>query len=527
MWMCIAILLLLRLCWQEWKTYRKYRSVDVLDPSVAPFNLSDIMRKSGIKRPVQLAVSEKFDVPSVYGIRQPKVVFPLHFLTTFSSKEIQWVVLHELSHIKRCDQLVFYFQTVVRVLFFFHPLVYVLDSKLYQCRECMSDDFGLEKTGINRTDCGDCFVRIAEWIQQQKKASVSVQEIANQKIGLAWRLNRIFDEERKLQVKWEWKSNVCLTLAVITVFTAGIHAVNIERKWNEIRGEGPAARHDYAMAYDQHNQRMLLFGGDKSTTPETWQWDGIHWDKVSTTGPSPRTGARMVYDQKRQQMLLFGGRSSDDSDYYNDTWVWNEQKQTWTGLDVKGPEARSGHALAYDAARETVVLFGGKQGPFQQFDDTWEWDGKQWTKAVQPGPSPRYGHAMAYDPVHQTVLLMGGENKTILGDTWEWDGSTRTWTLLSEQGKGTLKQRTANAMAYDPRLRRMALYGGHDGLHSFNETWIWDNTQHTWIKLLEGLEGNARAYSSMAYDESRRVLIRFGGVDLFESGREQAGTWVY
>jgi hypothetical protein len=61
------------------------------------------------------------------------------------------------------------------------------------------------------------------------------------------------------------------------------------------------------------------------------------------------------------------------------------------------PSGRTGSAMAYDAARGQVVLFGGGNAT-QVFDDTWVWDGTTWTqKAPAHKPLGRSGHAMAYD----------------------------------------------------------------------------------------------------------------------------------
>jgi hypothetical protein len=86
--------------------------------------------------------------------------------------------------------------------------------------------------------------------------------------------------------------------------------------------------------------------------------------------------------------------------------------------------------MAYDAARQRVVLFAG-QGYGNPANDLWEWDGNEWsypTRSPNP-PPPRGAHALAYDVVRQCVVLFGG-NVMMLGqsnDTWEY-GYTATVT---------------------------------------------------------------------------------------------------
>src|SRR5437588_13043860 len=64
------------------------------------------------------------------------------------------------------------------------------------------------------------------------------------------------------------------------------------------------------------------------------------------------------------------------------------------------PPARQGMGMAYDAAREQVVLFGWGldccSGNF--FNDTWVWDGTTWTQRF-PATSPpaRTNIILAYD----------------------------------------------------------------------------------------------------------------------------------
>ena len=59
------------------------------------------------------------------------------------------------------------------------------------------------------------------------------------------------------------------------------------------------------------------------------------------------------------------------------TWVW--QNSQWARAATTGPSLRNGHAMAYDASRNRVVLFGGFR-PGQDFSDTWEWDGTRWSE---------------------------------------------------------------------------------------------------------------------------------------------------
>ena len=65
--------------------------------------------------------------------------------------------------------------------------------------------------------------------------------------------------------------------------------------------------------------------------------------------------------------------------------------------------------MVFDAARHDIVLFGGESDvpPFV-LGDTWTWDGNAW-KQEHPAksPSPRAGAAIAYDATRRQVVLFG------------------------------------------------------------------------------------------------------------------------
>ena len=71
------------------------------------------------------------------------------------------------------------------------------------------------------------------------------------------------------------------------------------------------------------------------------------------------------------------------------------------------PSARTGAAMAYDAADQSIVLFGG-QSRTEALDDTWTWNGSGWTQQHPATSPPALENAqMAYDPVTHDVILVG------------------------------------------------------------------------------------------------------------------------
>jgi hypothetical protein len=156
--------------------------------------------------------------------------------------------------------------------------------------------------------------------------------------------------------------------------------------WERLEAAGPAERQAQGMVYDERRDRVVVFGGLGSaprgqrppTLGDTWEFDGRGWtERRPEEAPTPRSGAGMTFDSKRGVTILFGGLAADG--FQGDTWSWDGS--AWRRLAQTGPEPRAMGYLAYDAARDRVVLFGGRKGwPDGDLNDTWEWDGTAWRR---------------------------------------------------------------------------------------------------------------------------------------------------
>jgi hypothetical protein len=247
--------------------------------------------------------------------------------------------------------------------------------------------------------------------------------------------------------------------------------------WRRGSASGPSKRYNHEVAYDSTRKRLVLFGGVTAgaQTPylgDTWEWDGTTWSQVSSTGPSPRGLHAMAYDSKNKYTLLFGGGSYNGSavSNYGDTWRWDGS--TWLRLSNTGPSARENPAMAYDAARGRMVLFGGGNavvGPSAETGDTWEWDGTSWTQVCKVAPcstttpAPREATGIAFDSVRARTVIFGGygasaPNPNGFDDSWEWDGTS--WV---QRASGAPSTRQGAVMAFDAARQRTVLFGGNGG----------------------------------------------------------------
>src|SRR5437588_628304 len=160
-WGLIAAVALARVITGIWQIYKLRRSctevrLDELDAAVR--GLIEEFRQS---RAVSFCISEQIQVPTAIGFLKPAVVMPAWLLKEVSTAELQQVLVHEMTHLRRHDDWTNLVQKVIKSLLFFHPSVWWIEQRLSLEREMACDDAVLARTA-NARDYAQCLTRVAE-----------------------------------------------------------------------------------------------------------------------------------------------------------------------------------------------------------------------------------------------------------------------------------------------------------------------------------------------------------------------------
>jgi hypothetical protein len=259
----------------------------------------------------------------------------------------------------------------------------------------------------------------------------------------------------------------------------------------------PPARELASMAFDPALHKLILFGGQGAggtLLDDTWAWNGVAWvEQPGGPGPSAREAAAMAYSPDGN-LVLFGGTGTPPATTpapaptttttvpvtgagppadlptsvhaaLGDTWEWTSRGWSRSSPGT-APPARSGAALAFDAATGTDVLFSGEAGPTdsaepQLLGDTWSWNGSRWTE-VKPAnrPTPRFGAVFGYMPaVAGPVLVSGSTASGVTADAWLW--SAGSWTQAHVSGGAN--PRDGASGGFDAGTGALVVFGGNGG----------------------------------------------------------------
>src|SRR6185437_7100716 len=89
---------------------------------------------------VALVISPLKLEPAVWRVWRPTVVLPESIAGHLNDDELEAIMLHELVHIQRRDNLIGNLQLALCALLWFHPLVWFINRKLFDEREQVCDE---------------------------------------------------------------------------------------------------------------------------------------------------------------------------------------------------------------------------------------------------------------------------------------------------------------------------------------------------------------------------------------------------
>ncbi|GFP74583.1 M56 family metallopeptidase [Clostridium fungisolvens] len=118
--------------------------------------------KVGIKHSVKIIYSNDINSPCVLGIFAPEILIPKTLLKELNSADLEYILLHELSHLKRKDLLLNWIMTTLQVIHWFNPIIWLAFSKARKDCEISCDSFVLGRISSSAyKEYGETLIKIA------------------------------------------------------------------------------------------------------------------------------------------------------------------------------------------------------------------------------------------------------------------------------------------------------------------------------------------------------------------------------
>jgi len=171
-WLCGLVVVLL-----EW--FARWQRLSTMVREAVPMHegreveaLRRLERVAGATKPLDMRLSEGSLEPGVFGIFRPILLWPHGISQRLGDAHLEAILAHELRHVQRRDNLAAALHMIVEAIFWFHPLVWWLEARLAEERECACDEQVLE-LGNKPSVYAESILKTCEFCVESPLACVS------------------------------------------------------------------------------------------------------------------------------------------------------------------------------------------------------------------------------------------------------------------------------------------------------------------------------------------------------------------
>jgi beta-lactamase regulating signal transducer with metallopeptidase domain/tetratricopeptide (TPR) repeat protein/outer membrane lipoprotein-sorting protein len=147
----------------------------------------------GLKSKVGLKVSASTASPAVCGLFRTVILVPQNLAPTLGSSHLRPVLLHELAHIKRGDLWINLVQTILQIVYFYNPLLWLANSIIRRIREQAVDEAVQVSMGTNAPQYPQTLVDVAKIAFNRPVLSLRLIGVVESKSALKGRIERMLN----------------------------------------------------------------------------------------------------------------------------------------------------------------------------------------------------------------------------------------------------------------------------------------------------------------------------------------------
>jgi beta-lactamase regulating signal transducer with metallopeptidase domain/uncharacterized GH25 family protein len=136
------------------------RSAAIAAPDLREL-LDDCRHEFGVTRRIELLETNAVASPALFGLLRLRLLLPVGLSGKFSRRELRYIFLHELAHVKRGDLWLNWLVTALQLMHWFNPLVWLGFARLRADRELACDELALVRAGeTSGTPYGETIIKL-------------------------------------------------------------------------------------------------------------------------------------------------------------------------------------------------------------------------------------------------------------------------------------------------------------------------------------------------------------------------------
>ena len=169
LWAAVAVVFCLVVVTQSARFRRKLsRSAAPADPALVEL-LAECRRDIRVARCVELQETDAVTSPALWGLLRLRILLPRGMAAKFTRRELRYIFLHELAHVKRGDLWLNWLLTALQFMHWFNPLIWIGFARLRADRELACDELALVSAGETAgTAYGQTVIKLLEGLSRPR-----------------------------------------------------------------------------------------------------------------------------------------------------------------------------------------------------------------------------------------------------------------------------------------------------------------------------------------------------------------------
>jgi len=182
--------------------------------------LEDCKAEMGVRNILGIVTTDKVRSAALFGFVRPRLLLPTGMVEALNIEELRYVFLHELGHLRRRDIYVAWLMSLLQVLHWFNPLVWLAFYRMQSDRELACDALVLTHTRRGESkDYGRTIVNLLERFSRPQRLP-SMAGILETKSQLKRRIKMIAKFKKTSRTRWTGAMLLLAALACIVLTNA-------------------------------------------------------------------------------------------------------------------------------------------------------------------------------------------------------------------------------------------------------------------------------------------------------------------
>jgi beta-lactamase regulating signal transducer with metallopeptidase domain/thiol-disulfide isomerase/thioredoxin/protocatechuate 3,4-dioxygenase beta subunit len=278
--------------------------------------LRDCQRRLRLeKQSIALLVSDQLSSPAICGFWRATILLPRLLAERLTDEQLRLVFVHELTHWKRLDLQVNYLQTLLAIVYFYNPLVWIANALLRRLRELAVDEAVLATMRSSAQQYSSLLLDIAAMSRRSPELSLRIVGVVESPKALPRRIRRILAHPNPHKAQLGLSGLALMVLVGVTLLPlAGQRATVAQQQPPATKAidkpasdEKPAVPEPIDLAIDVANDELAGIVQDEDGNPiagvtvDAWHW---HPGNETTTDAKGQFRLKGFDDKRNVEVLI-------------------------------------------------------------------------------------------------------------------------------------------------------------------------------------------------------------------------------